>query len=48
MDAAATPPQLWRISENTVTTHSSRVFDTPCARRRTLAVQLGKEFRLIP
>lgn len=37
-----------RVSENTVKTHSSRVFLKLGARRRTQAVQLGKEFRLIP
>jgi DNA-binding CsgD family transcriptional regulator len=36
------------VSENTVKTHSSRLFDKLGARRRTQAVQLGKEFRLIP
>ena len=36
------------VSENTVKTHLSRVFDKLGARRRTQAVQLGKEFRLIP
>lgn len=36
------------ISENTVKTHSSRVFDKLGARRRTQAVQLGKDLRLIP
>ena len=36
------------VSENTVKTHSSRVFDKLGARRRTQAVQLGKEQRLIP
>ena len=36
------------VSENTVKTHSSRVFDKLGARRRTQAVQLGKEHRLIP
>ena len=36
------------VSENTVKTHSSRVFDKLGAKRRTQAVQLGKEFRLIP
>ena len=36
------------VSENTVKTHSSRVFDKLGARRRTQAVQLGKKFRLIP
>jgi NarL family two-component system response regulator LiaR len=36
------------ISENTVKTHSSRIFDKLGARRRTQAVQLGKEFGLLP
>ena len=36
------------VSENTVKTHSSRVFDKLGAHRRTQAVQLGKEYRLIP
>lgn len=36
------------VSENTVKTHSSRVFDKLGARRRTQAVQMGKEFGLIP
>jgi DNA-binding CsgD family transcriptional regulator len=36
------------VSENTVKTHSSRVFDKLGARRRTQAVQMGKELRLIP
>jgi len=35
------------VSENTVKTHSSRVFDKLGAKRRTQAVQLGKELRLI-
>ncbi len=35
------------VSENTVKTHSSRVFDKLGARRRTQAVQLGRAFRLI-
>jgi DNA-binding CsgD family transcriptional regulator len=35
------------VSENTVKTHSSRVFDKLGARRRTQAVQMGKEFGLI-
>ena len=35
------------VSENTVKTHSSRVFDKLGARRRTQAVQLGKALRLI-
>jgi two-component system, NarL family, response regulator LiaR len=36
------------VSENTVKTHSSRVFDKLGAKRRTQAVQLGKELGLIP
>ena len=36
------------VSENTVKTHSSRVFDKLGATRRTQAVQFGKELRLIP
>ncbi len=36
------------VSENTVKTHSSRVFDKLGAQRRTQAVQRGKELRLIP
>jgi NarL family two-component system response regulator LiaR len=36
------------VSENTVKTHSSRLFDKLGARRRTQAVQLAKEARLIP
>ncbi|HSL72775.1 MAG TPA: response regulator transcription factor [Longimicrobiales bacterium] len=36
------------VSENTVKTHSSRVFDKLNARRRTQAVQLAKEQGLIP
>jgi two-component system, NarL family, response regulator LiaR len=36
------------VSENTVKTHSSRLFDKLSARRRTQAVQLAKEFGLIP
>ena len=40
--------QRVHVSENTVKTHSSRVFDKLGARRRTQAVQLGKEFQLIP
>jgi NarL family two-component system response regulator LiaR len=36
------------VSENTVKTHSSRVFDKLGAKRRTQAVQMGKEFGLIP
>jgi NarL family two-component system response regulator LiaR len=36
------------VSENTVKTHSSRVFDKLGAKRRTQAVQRGKEFGLIP
>lgn len=36
------------VSENTVKTHSSRLFDKLGAKRRTQAVQLGKQARLIP
>ena len=36
------------VSENTVKTHSSRVFDKLGAKRRTQAVQLGKEMGLLP
>jgi DNA-binding CsgD family transcriptional regulator len=36
------------VSENTVKTHSSRVFDKLGARRRTQAVRLGKQLRIIP
>ena len=36
------------VSENTVKTHSSRVFDKLGAKRRTQAVQIGKAARLIP
>ncbi len=36
------------VSENTVKTHLSRVFDKLGARRRTQAVQLGKTLRIIP
>lgn len=36
------------VSENTVKTHSSRLFDKLSARRRTQAVQRAKEFGLIP
>jgi two-component system, NarL family, response regulator LiaR len=36
------------VSENTVKSHSGRVFDKLGARRRTQAVQLGRELRLIP
>src|SRR5277367_214595 len=36
------------VSENTVKTHSSRVFDKLGAKRRTQAVQLGKESGLLP
>jgi len=35
-------------AQYTVKTHSSRVFDKLGARRRAQAVQLDKEFRLIP
>jgi NarL family two-component system response regulator LiaR len=36
------------VSENTVKTHSGRLFDKLGAKRRTQAVQLGKAARLIP
>lgn len=36
------------VSENTVKTHSSRLFDKLSAKRRTQAVQVAKELRLIP
>jgi len=36
------------VSENTVKTHSSRLFDKLGAKRRTQAVQIGKENGLIP
>jgi ATP/maltotriose-dependent transcriptional regulator MalT len=36
------------VSENTVKTHSSRLFDKLSARRRTQAVQIGKDMGLIP
>ncbi len=36
------------VSENTVKTHSSRIFDKLGAKRRTQAVQLGKELGLLP
>lgn len=36
------------VSENTVKTHSSRLFDKLNAKRRTQAVQIGKELGLIP
>lgn len=36
------------VSENTIKTHSSRLFDKLGAKRRTQAVQLGKAARLIP
>ena len=36
------------VSENTVKTHSSRVFDKLGAKRRTQAAQLGRDLRLIP
>ena len=35
------------VSENTVKTHSSRLFDKLGAKRRTQAVQIGKEMGLI-
>jgi DNA-binding CsgD family transcriptional regulator len=36
------------VSENTVKTHASRLFDKLGARRRTQAVQLAKQHGLIP
>ena len=36
------------VSENTVKTHSSRLFEKLSAKRRTQAVQMGKDFGLIP
>lgn len=36
------------VSENTVKTHSSRLFDKLGAKRRTQAVQIAKTSRLIP
>jgi DNA-binding CsgD family transcriptional regulator len=36
------------VSENTVKTHSSRLFDKLSAKRRTQAVQIGKELGIIP
>lgn len=36
------------VSENTVKTHSSRLFDKMSVKRRTQAVQMGKEVGLIP
>jgi len=36
------------VSENTVKTHSSRLFDKLNARRRTQAVQIAKDAGLIP
>jgi NarL family two-component system response regulator LiaR len=36
------------VSENTVKTHSSRLFEKLGAKRRTQAVQIGKAARLIP
>jgi DNA-binding CsgD family transcriptional regulator len=36
------------VSENTVKTHASRIFDKLGARRRTQAVQRGQSLRLIP
>jgi DNA-binding CsgD family transcriptional regulator len=40
-------PRLF-VSENTVKTHCSRAFDKLGARRRTQAVQLGKQLGLLP
>ena len=36
------------VSENTVKTHASRLLEKLSAKRRTHAVQIGKELRLIP
>lgn len=36
------------VSENTVKTHSSRLFEKLNAKRRTQAVQIGKDLGLIP
>ena len=36
------------VSESTVKTHSSRLLDKLSAKRRTQAVQIAKELRLIP
>lgn len=36
------------VSENTVKTHSSRLFEKLSVKRRTQAVQIGKELGLIP
>jgi len=36
------------VSENTVKTHLSRVFEKLGAKRRTQAVQRGKELGLLP
>jgi DNA-binding CsgD family transcriptional regulator len=36
------------VSENTVKTHSSRLFDKLSAKRRTQAVQIAKEAGLLP
>ena len=36
------------VSENTVKTHASRLFDKLAARRRTEAVQRAKEARILP
>jgi NarL family two-component system response regulator LiaR len=36
------------VSENTVKTHSSRLFEKLSAKRRTQAVQRGKELGLLP
>jgi len=40
--------ELLFVSENTVKTHCSRAFDKLGARRRTQAVQLGKQLGLLP
>jgi two-component system, NarL family, response regulator LiaR len=40
--------ELLHVSENTVKTHASRVFDKLGANRRTQAVQKARQHRLIP
>jgi DNA-binding CsgD family transcriptional regulator len=54
LEAIAAGPSNWEIaerlyvSENTVKTHTARLFDKLSAHRRTQAVQLAKEAGLIP
>ena len=45
-DVPVVPPPA-PVSPNTVKTHASRVFEKLGAKRRTQAVQLGKEFGLL-